>query len=116
MEQPVPKVSPAEVDRVLARDFPAADIDAVRAALAGYGTKAWHREPERVRLAALKIAGGKVARLHAALARADQDFRDVLCAAEYPRYHQEVSPSERNETQRPAIIDDDWRQYREWFE
>ncbi len=116
MDQPTPNVSTTDVDRVIARDFPAAEVSALRAALAAYGTKTWHREPERVRLAALKVAGGNVARLREALVIAGQDFRDVLCAAEYPRYGKEINPSEKNETKRQLVIDDDWRQYREWFE
>jgi len=116
MNQPAPKISAADVERIIARDFSAEQVAPVRAALAEYGTKAWHAEPDRVRVAILKMADGDSGRLRNALAAADQDYRDVLSAAEYPRYAQQVSPSEKNEIKRLLAVDDDWRQYREWFE
>ena len=116
MDQPAPTVSAADIERLIARDFPAKDVAAVRSALAEYGRKDWHREPIRVQAAMLKIADGSLARLRTAVATADQDFRDVLCAAEYPRYLVEIRPAETNEAKRHSVIADDWRQYREWFE
>ncbi len=88
----------------------------VRAALAEYGKKEWHRELDRVRLAILKMAAGNIDWLRTAVAVAEQDFRDVLCAAEYPRYIREVGPSDKNQTKHQQIIEDDWKQYRYWFE
>ena len=116
MNQPAPKITAADVERIIARDFPSAEVAAVRAALAEYGTKAWHREVDRVRIAVLRMADGDLGRLRSALATADQDYRDVLSVAEYPGYLQKVSPSDKNEINRVLAVDADWNQYREWFE
>ncbi len=116
MNQPVPNVSDADVERIVRRDFPAGAVAEVLATLAAYGPKTWHREVARVRLAILKLAGGDLARLHRALATADTDFRDVLASAEYPAYLTNVPPSGPVTEQHREAIESDWAQYRRWFE
>ena len=116
MDQPIPQISAGDVERLIARDFPPQQAVAARAVLAAYGTKDWHREPERVRVAGLKLAGGSLERLRRAMATADQDYRDVLAAAEYPTYLKRVSPTEKDDAKRSAVIDKDWKEYRAWFD
>jgi hypothetical protein len=116
MTQPAAKVSASDVERLLVRDFPPQEVSVARRALAEYGTKDWHREPERVRAAAMKLAAGSIERLREVLQTADQDFRDVVTEAEYPRYIREIGPKDKDEAKRQAIVEDDWRQYREWFD
>ena len=105
--QPVPKVSDADVTRIVARDFTAAERDAAQEVLARYGVEKWEMEPARVRLAALKLAGGSLELLRKTIAIAKTDYRDVLAAAEYPRY--------MNEAATDGVIASDWDQYKEWF-
>ena len=114
MNQPVPKISAADIERLLARDFP--DVAAARTALASYGSKDWHREPERVRAAALKLAGGSIEKLQRTMAMADNDYRDVLAYAEYPSYMDKISATEKDAAKRQKLIEEDWKQYRDWFE
>ena len=57
MNQPVPIVSDADVDRIVRREFPAAAVAEAAALLGQYGGKPWHREALRVRAAMLKVAG-----------------------------------------------------------
>src|SRR5512134_3389788 len=45
------------------RDFGADRVAEVLATLGEYGAERWQREPHRVRLAVLKLAGGSLARL-----------------------------------------------------
>jgi len=116
MSQPVPKVSEADVERIVRRDFPEPEVPAVLAALAAYGTKAWHNEVPRVRLAILKLAAGRGDALARAVALADVDYRDVLAAAEYPAYFRTISPVEPDTVKRKLAIDADWQEYRAWFE
>jgi len=116
VDQPVPQVTAVDVERVVRRDFPLAEVSGVLAALEQYGTRDWHREVVRVRLAVLKLANGSHKKLRDFLATADRDYRDVLSYAEYPRYFGEIDPAEQNEPKRRRVIDADWRQYRQWLE
>ncbi len=84
--QPTPNVTRADVERVLRRDFPPERVAEVLAMLDEYGPDDWHREPERVRLAVLKLAAGNLERLRYELEGAKRDYRDVLSPAEYPGY------------------------------
>jgi hypothetical protein len=114
--QPTPNVSNADVERVVRRDFPAARVDEVLAMLAEYGTDAWHREPHRVRLAALKLAAGRLDRLRREIESAKCDYRDVLAPAEYPAYEKRVpGPGALPPGEVQRIIDTDWQQYQEWL-
>ena len=114
--QPIPQVSPDDVERVVRRDFPADEHATVVAILDEYGTEKWHRKRARVQLAALKIANGSMRRLQACIESAKRDYRDALVAAEYPAYGKlgfraRKLPAE----ERKRIIERDWQQYEEWL-
>jgi hypothetical protein len=114
--QPTPKVSAADVDRVVDRDYPPDQRAEVLATLQRYGKEGWHGEADRVRLAALKLAAGSLDQLRLHIEIATMDYRDVLAAAEYPAYMKrephvdKLPPAERAE-----IIEDDWNQYQRWL-
>jgi len=109
-------VSAADIERVVYRDFPRAQVDDVLAILAEYGTEIWHKEKERVRLAALKLAGGDLGKLRTAIDRAKLDYRDVLAPAEYPRFMQQGLRFRRLRSRdRELIYTDDWQQYERWL-
>jgi hypothetical protein len=113
--QPVPQVSQADIDRVVLRDFPAADRAAAMAALEEYGTESHEPESVRVRLAALKLAGGSLAELRRQVSWAKMDYRDVIAPAEYPRAMKVLTLLELEEAERQRIYDADWKQYDEWL-
>ncbi len=113
--QSIPSVSMNDVERVLARDFPDARATMARALLAEYGRRPWHREPVRVWLAVLKLADGRLDRLRRAIDQADEDYRDVLSAAEYPLYARRVSPTAGTSPAIDAIAEEDTRRYSEWL-
>ena len=116
ISQPIPQVTPDDVERVVCRDFTADEYAAVTAMLGEYGTEKWHREPTRVQLAALKVANGSVQKLRACIDSAKRDYRDALAAAEYPAYCKiGFRVRELPEKERRRIIDEDWRQYEEWL-
>lgn len=116
ISQPIPQVTPDDVERVICRDFTADEYRAVTAMLGEYGTERWHREPTRVHLAALKVANGSVQKLRACIDSAKRDYRDALAAAEYPAYFKiGFLIREFPEKERRRIIDEDWRQYEEWL-
>lgn len=114
--QPVPRVTVADIERVVYRDFHRIQIDDVLAILAEYGTEIWHKERERVRLAALKLANGDIGKLRSAINRAKLDYRDVLAPAEYPKFMQEGIRFRRLRSRdRELIYTDDWQQYERWL-
>lgn len=82
--QPTPTVTCADVEHVVRRDFLPDQVPEVLAILNEYGTERWHHEPCRVRLAALKIAAGRLEELRTQIKIAKCDYRDVLASAEYP--------------------------------
>jgi hypothetical protein len=115
MDQPVPGVTAADVERIARRDFPARASEAL-AILAEYGPERWHNEPERVRIAALKLANGNLKRLRQTIETAKCDYRDVLAPAEYPNYERFVpGPGTGPSAEVQRIIDADWQQFQEWF-
>src|SRR6266404_4991616 len=79
-----PTPASADVERVVRRDFPPDRVPDVLAILNEYGTERWHHEPDRVRLAALKIAAGRLEELRIQIKIAKTDYRDVLAPAENP--------------------------------
>ena len=116
MDQPVPKVVDADVDRIVRRDYPSQEVPDVLTALDRYGAQKWHREVPRVRLAILKLAGGDSKNLNKFIAMADQDYRDVVSFAEYSNYYINVAPAEAKNAHHDEWMTKDWEAYREWFE
>ena len=114
--QPTPAIGPEDVERIVWREFPDQAAQ-VLSLLGEYGSEDWHREPERVRLAALKLAAGSIDRLRTVLGTAKADYRDVLAAAEYPEYSRRIDPSQPvAEEERERIIAADWKQYCAWLD
>ena len=112
--QPTPTLSDDDIDRVTARDFSADEKANVFAILREYGTESWHRECTRVRMAALKNAGGDIERLRQEINIAKCDYRDTLATAEYPEYSRRGSLSMPDD-EKVRIYETDWRQYQKWL-
>jgi hypothetical protein len=117
IKQPVPNVNEEDVSRVVLRDF-SEEFDVVMAVLSEYGSEKWEREQARVRLAALKLAKGDLEKLKDEITAAKGDYRDVLAAAEYPKYFYTVAlfgmkGASRKERQR--MITEDGAQYEAWL-
>lgn len=115
MNQPIPTIHSGDIERVVRRDFSTEEVPNVLATLAIYGTKAWHKEENRVRMAVLKIARGNLVQLRVWCDVANEDYRDVLAAAEYPAYMKKIKPSEKNSTKIQTAIKKDAEEYRKWF-
>ncbi len=115
--QPHPQIAAADVNRIVHRDFPESQVDAVFYVLEEYGSEPWHRESYRVKAAVLKLANGKLHALRIAMDTAKRDFRDVLVAAEYPEYGRADSSVQKLDgAERDRVIDRDWDQYKTWLE
>lgn len=89
--------------------------EAIRDELEQYGREAHEREPDRVRLAVLRIAGSDPDAVATWVAVARRDYRDVLAAAEYPA--QLAAPTWKlAAVERAALARSDFEQYRQWLE
>lgn len=66
----------------IGRDFPASETSAVLAIVDQYGAEPNEREPERVRLAIIRLAAGDRETLPQLLNAAKVDHRDVLAWAD----------------------------------
>ena len=75
---------PDAVETALAAAFAPAQLEAARSTVAEYGTRAFDRECERVRLAAIQLAGGDLDKLRRMIDAAKVDYRDVLMWASQP--------------------------------
>jgi hypothetical protein len=115
MRQPIPKVSEADVRRIIQRDFPSGEENFIMEMLNEFGRD--NPAVNRVHLAILKLSGGDLDRLREVLEITRQDFRDVIAPAEYPSYsklnHSRLS--ELTEDEKGEIIQKDWRQYQDWL-
>ena len=115
--QPIPDIKQEDIDRIVRRDFPESQEDAMLEILHQYGAEKWHREGLRVKAAVLKLANGKLHVLRIALNTAKRDFTDVLVAAEYPEYGRADSSIQNlHGAERDRVIDRDWNQYKTWLE
>lgn len=70
--------------RVIDVDFPQSQHEAVIMVLKRYGDQECHREHDRVRLAALRLADRSIEQLKQAIDVARVDYRDILAWAESP--------------------------------
>lgn len=113
MEQPVPKVSRMDLERIVRREFSENDYNEVMKTLEEYGRDDWQRENVRVQLAVLKLARGDMSKVCSYIELAKCDYRDVLAPAEYPSYIDTVGKLTIQEKKK--IIEADWQQYLSWF-
>ncbi|MBN2591982.1 MAG: hypothetical protein JXA81_00640 [Sedimentisphaerales bacterium] len=116
MEQPVPKVTDKDVERIALRDFGMDKLSEAMDILEKYGKQEWTRPGSpRVRLAVLKLANGELEELSRYTKIAIQDFRDVISMAEYPIYSAEVGFERVAQNIQKAAIEADWEQYQDWL-
>ncbi len=110
-EQPVPRVSREDVERVVRRDFPPSQHAEVLRILDGYQSN----EPHRVHLAVLKLADSDLRKVRQWVDEANEDFRDVIVPAEYPEYARKVRSLDTPDDVRRETIQRDWAQYEAWL-
>jgi hypothetical protein len=113
--QPTPKVSRDDVERIVRRDFPSSEFVNVVAVLDKYGSGKWHRERERVQVAVLKLAKGKMDALRREIENAKCDYREVIAPAEYPKYSKRFANRKLPSEEQERIFAQDWKQYEDWF-
>jgi hypothetical protein len=115
--RPLPDLTAADLERIVRRDFSSEQFPEVMTILGELDNR-WGSI--RVRLAALKLADGSLEVLKKQIAFANQDYRDVLVAAEYPGRWKVTStfydlPKKVSKKERQRIVDADWQQYQDWL-
>jgi hypothetical protein len=113
----IPHVTEADVVRVVARDFPSRDRDAVFRLLRQCAQEIGPAAGPRTQLAILKLSDGKLEHVPMHAEVAARDYRDVLAAAEYPEWLKvgftgtDSMPAEEVENLKRR----DWEQYAAWL-
>ena len=85
----------------------------VRKVLQVYGSEVHEREPGRVRLAILKLAGAELRSVEKYTGYAREDYRNILAWAEYPRQAREWVMPDADEKQK--MIEADLTEYENWL-
>ena len=114
MEKPTPEVSEFDIDRIIERDYSQTEKKRVLNILKEYLPDT---DNYRVWAGVLKISNGDTDRLKKNIKRANFDYRDILVEAEYPEYFEKVGINveqfEKSELRK--IVNNDWKQYNNWF-
>ena len=112
MPQHHPDVDERDVERVLLRDYPTADHDAIRKRIG----QIEHREKWRIVMACLKAGGGSIPVLNGHLHNAEGWYREIISEAEYPKASKRWNKlRELPEEEQQKVFDEDWRQYEVWL-
>lgn len=85
----------------------------VRKVLQDYGRGAGEREPDRVRLAILKLAGAELCAIEKYTGYARDDYRTILAWAEYPRQARQWVMPDADEKQK--LVEADLSEYEAWL-
>ena len=115
MNQKVPKISEADIIRIIRRDFLKLEFAEAGSILSKYKSTS---EDGRMRVYAgiLKLSHGNMELLKEFVLKANNDFRDIISLAEYPNYSKHAFDKELTEQKRRELISDDWLQYIYWFD
>jgi hypothetical protein len=90
----------------------AQDRAAVLAMLAAYSGP----EPDRVKLGVLKAADCNIEKVRSLLALAEDDWRDLLCEAEYPLSSRKWDLKDKAPEKYQALLAKEQDQYEQWLQ
>jgi len=112
MDQFVPEVTEADIERIIKRDFPLEEQENVPSIIRELEVG----EKPRVVLACLKNSGGDIQKLKNNLAEAPGYYREILGEAEYPNYMKKAFHIEKlSDGEKAKIIEKDKNQYLAWL-
>ena len=80
-----------------------------------YGKKSFHREIPRVRLGILYLASKSPERLSSFVDLACSDYRDLLCASEYPHSSRRFGLSDTDPEKYRSLKDKETKEYMAWI-
>jgi hypothetical protein len=103
--------------RVLEAMFPVEkECQAVMDVLSAYGKEPYHQERDRVLLGILKLAWEEPDRLEAYTQLACEDYRDLICAAEYPYSSRIFGLSDSDPEKYRELREKEAAEYAAWLE
>jgi hypothetical protein len=113
MRQYVPEgVTDADIERIIARDYPADKHAEIRDLIRGVEV----REKPRVMLACLKNGRGDFEKLKGDLVNASGWYREIILEAEYPNYTKKMFRIDRlSHEEQERIVEADKAQYLKWL-
>ena len=110
-EQPIARISDAELEILISRDF---------ANNSTFVTKKLNKiesdsksGKNRISASVLKIANRDLNKIDLLIEKANKDFRDIICEAEYPRIYK-YGFDEPDQEQLKEDYLNDWKEYLEW--
>jgi hypothetical protein len=110
--QPVGKVSTNQLEGLIAREFPR-NIDEIT--LKFNSIKADNPNAiNRISAAILNLSNKDISKIDSFIEMSNNDSRDVLALAEYPRYSKLVF-SDLNNKRKKTIYLEDWAEYSKWI-
>lgn len=84
--------------------------------LSSYGKESYHREQDRVHLGILKLARTDMDKLREFTQLACVDYRDLLCAAEYPLSSHPFDLSQKEPEKYRELQEKEVAEYEAWLE
>ena len=110
-DQPIAKISDEELDFIISRDF-ISNINLVKQKLNKIRNDSKSGK-NRISASVLKLANKELDKIDEIIEKANEDFRDIICEAEYPRVYK-YGFDEPNEEQLKVDYLKDWKEYLEW--
>ncbi len=110
-EQPIAKISDEELEFNIQRDF-SNNADLVKQKLNKILSESQNGK-NRISAAVLKLANSDSNTIEFLIKKANEDFRDIVSEAEYPRASK-YGFDERNEEDLKVDYFNDWNEYSEW--
>ncbi len=111
LEQPVAKISDAELEKLIDREFPE-NSDLIKRKLTEIQSDSQNGK-NRIGAAVLKLAKSDLSAIDSLIKKANEDFRDVVSQAEYPRAS-EYGFDEPSEKELKTDYLNDWAEYVDW--
>ena len=110
-EQPTAKISNAELESLIEREFPN-NLNVIKQKLNKIQSNSQNGK-NRIGAAVLKLANSELNKIKDLINKANEDFRDIVSEAEYPRASK-YGFDEPNDNELKTDYLNDWIEYKDW--
>ena len=110
-EQPTAKISNAELESLIEREFPN-NLNVIKQKLYKIQSNSQNGK-NRIGAAVLKLANSELNKIKDLINKANEDFRDIVSEAEYPRASK-YGFDEPNDNELKTDYLNDWIEYKDW--
>lgn len=111
--QPAAKVNQKTLERIIKRDFDGKEIEVKRKLLKIESETP--NEKNRITAAILKLANQNINKIDELIKISNNDYRDVLMRAEYPKCADAEDSIFDNSKMMKGIYLEDWKNYSDWL-